>query len=501
MKVYSVIIVDDEKNILYDIEIMLKNSGFRFKTIYKVQTGTEAKEIIESDDSVRLVLSDINMPELNGIQLLEYIRMCGEDIRVVFITGYANFEYAKRAVELGADGFILKPIKEDEFYNCIARVHQYIKTETDASEKYNVSLIGSILRTILKTGKCTYEEREYINNVCGIEESQRFYLIMFNNSPDDGISLEHISRCMEECSSQDHKFYLFKGYDKNELLCLCTMRDENAAKIFSRLGEILKGLGKEIYTSISSVSDTLSPTLYRECENAFYEKIVNNTQHIFFYEKRSDDGLKAILSQAQLMEQAMILNDYPSFEICVKKIFGMYSQERNYFRDIYRLVVKTVILYQKNTLGENEELIEESQFDSILKNSENPEEIIKQLCEYVRLNCIIKKDVSLNMYDVIEYVDANFMKELTLDKVGADFDISPNYLSRKFKKQTGKNFVQYINDKRMERAAELLTETDMTVVKISELIGFNDQQYFHKLFKKYYSVTPIEYRMEKLKQM
>lgn len=500
MKVYSVIIIDDEKNILFDIEIMLKNSGFEYKNIYKVHTGIEAKEIIDRDGSVKLILSDINMPELNGIQLLEHIRQSEKEIQVIFITGYASFEYAKRAIELGASGFILKPIKEEELYKCIAKAHRVIAADTD--ERYNVSLIGSILRIILRTGKCTDEEYRYITNVCELNKSPEFYLAMITNISDDENVLEIVKSCIEEVYSEDFKLYLFDGYDKNELLCLCVINkdDKTGAENLSAITNTLKELEEKICVSISSASNTLSPKLYMECEDAFYERLVNQTQHIFFYKKRKDDGIKEILLQAQLLERAMALNDYPSAELCIKKIFEMYSEEKNYFRDIYRLVVKTIVLYRKKELEEDDGLIEESQFDSILKSSENVSDIIKRLCEYIRLNCIVQKDFSVNMYDVIEYVDTNYMKELTLDRIGAVFDISPNYLSRKFKKKTGKNFVQYINDKRMERAVELLSETDMTVVKISELVGFNDQQYFHKLFRKYYGATPIEYRMENFKK-
>ena len=499
---YSVIIVDDEKNILLDIEIMLKNSGFKYKNIYMVQTGIEAKRIIENDDSVRLVLSDINMPELNGIQLLEYIKGNNKNIRVIFITGYASFEYAKRAVELGAAGFILKPIKEEELCDCIAEAHRYIKAETEKYKEYSVNLIGSVLRIILRTGKCTEEEQNYITDACELTDSPRFCLAMLSNDAEDEKVLEYIKRCIEECDSKSCKFYLFKGYDKKELLCLCVIHSENVdrMKAFTALLERIKGIGEKTYIGISGVNDILSPTIYRECENAFYEKIANHTEQVFFYHKEIDDGTKEFLSQAQLLEQAMVLNDYSSVELCIRRIFDMHSTGKNYFRDIYRLVEKTILLYQENTLKENEEFIDESQFDSILKNSETVEDVIKCVCEYVRLNCIIQKDLSVNMYDVIAYVDENCMKELTLDKIGTVFDISSYYLSRIFKKKTGKNFVQYINDKRMERAVELLLGTDMTVVKISELVGFNDQQYFHKLFKKYYGATPIEYRMENFKK-
>lgn len=499
---YSVIIVDDEKNILFDIEIILKNCGLRYKNIYKVQTGIEAKRIIESDESVRLILSDINMPEINGLQLLEYISRFKKGIYVIFITGYASFEYAKRAVELGAAGFILKPIKDEELYQCILKAHRLIKADTEFYEKYNVRLIGSILRGILKTGKCTEEEQKYITDVCGLDKSQKLYLAMFREIPDDERISDYILSVIEESNFPNSKLYPFKGYEKSELLCLCVMpcEAEDEAEIFSALIERIADTEGKIYISISGANSTLSPTMYKECENAFYEKIVNSSDSVFFYKKRTDDSLNRILTQAQLLEQAMALNDFLSVEACIKKIFAMYATEKNYFRDIYSLVVKTIMLYQKNTLEENEELIDESQFDAILREAKNENEVIERLCAYVRLNCIMDKDVSVNMRDVIDYVDANYMKELTLDKIGAAFDISPNYLSRKFKKKTGKNFVQYINDKRMERAVELLEGTDMTVVKISELVGFNDQQYFHKLFKRYYGVTPIEFRMEKFKR-
>ncbi len=497
---YSVVIVDDEKNILFDIEIMLKNSGFRYRNIYKAQTGAEAKKIIDKDESVKLVLSDINMPEVSGLKLLEEIRSSKNGIYVIFITGYASFEYAKRAVELGAAGFILKPIKEEELYRCIQKAHRLIKADTELYGKYNVSLIGSILRTVLKTGKCTDEEEKYITDVCGPDKSETLYLAMLGSIPEEERISEHIISGIEAGNFPGCRLYPFRGYEKKELLCLLVIsRDaKNVTEIISELYERIKDTEERIYIGISGAASSVTPMMYKECESAFYEKLALGGESIFFYKKRTDDSLSGILSQAQLLEQAMLLNDFLSVEACIKNIFSMYSKERNYLRDIYSLVVKTVMLCQKNTLGD-EGTADEAQLDAILKDAKNIGEMTERLLSYVRLNCITEKDVSVNMRDVIDYVDTNYMKELTLDKIGAEFDISPNYLSRKFKKKTGKNFVQYINDKRMERAVEMLESTDMTVVKISELVGFNDQQYFHKLFKRYYGVTPIEFRMEKFK--
>lgn len=255
---YSVIIVDDEKNILFDIEIILKNCGLRYKNIYKVQTGIEAKRIIESDESVRLILSDINMPEINGLQLLEYISQFKKGIYVIFITGYASFEYAKRAVELGAAGFILKPIKDEELYQCILKAHRLIKADTEFYEKYNVRLIGSILRGILKTGKCTEEEQKYITDVCGLDKSQKLYLAMFREIPDDERISDYILSVIEESNFPNSKLYPFKGYEKSELLCLCVMpcETEDEAEIFSALIERIADTEGKIYISISGAKVT-----------------------------------------------------------------------------------------------------------------------------------------------------------------------------------------------------------------------------------------------------
>ena len=496
---YSVIIADDEKKALRDIEMILVNNGFSFEKIYKVQSGAEVKKIIEKDDGVRLILSDINMPEFDGLQLLDYVKKYNKDIFVIFVTGYAKFEYAKYAIDNGASGFILKPINESELCNCIEKVNTIIKKEAYSDEKYNIKLIGSIIRMLLETGKCTEGEKEYINEKCNIGENSELYLIMIKNFSEDEKIFDDISCCIKNNNSSRGKFFLFKGYEKNEMFCLCVM-DKQGDSIRNEIFDIYERLGEKkdkTYLSVSGVSDRILPIMYQQCKDAYYEKISDPLENIFFYSARREYSLETILVQARLLEKAMDIDDSDGAVACIEKMFEIYSDSKDklYFRDVYKIAVNTIELYRTNI---SEEIIPEGekvQKDYIIESSSDISEVVDALSEYLKINCIKKDEGSIDIQAVVEYVNCNYMNELTLEETGKLFNIVPNYLSRKFKKTTGESFVQCVNRKRIEKAIELLTQTDIKVVVIADMVGFKDHQYFHKIFKKNVGETPIEYRM------
>jgi len=497
--VYSVIIADDEERILNDIEMILANNRFEYKNVYKVRNGIEAKKIMEQDESVRLILSDISMPGFDGIQLLEYVKQCKKNIFVVLVTGYAKFEYAKRAIDLGAAGFILKPISEQELCDCVIKIHSQIKRELKDYEKYNIKLVESVARMLLETGRCTDAEREYISEVCNLNDMSEIYLIMLKSISDDDTILNYVNGSLEKYTSHQCKLFPFHGYEKGELLCLCVVmyKGTSIRKEIFDIADLLAEVSGKIYISVSGASNMLLPAMYQQCQDAYYEKISNPQQHIFLYQARKNYNPEDILVQAKLLEKAIFLDDECGAEACVRKMFATYLNARNaiYFRDIYKIAVNTIELCKKTPLQEDVTGDEKSQFDCIIETAESVDAVVAYLCQYIRLHCVSQSDSLINMQAVIEYVDGNFMNELTLEEIGKLFHIAPNYLSRRFKKCTGESFIQYINRKRIEKAIELLERTEIKVVTIAEMVGFQDNQYFHKLFKKKIGVTPIEYRM------
>lgn len=393
---YKALVADDEDIIRSGIIRLLK----KYKKIEVVAEAEDGEIALEITKKMQLdiLFVDINMPFLNGLQFIEKLKEIQPNAVVIVITGYDDFEYARQALRLGVNEYLLKPLMEDVFKHSVDKVIKVIE-EKNSGQKYidqakkilNDNHSKIITDTINKWLKGQYSNKDFM------EKIEYFSIKLPNPFLITLIHLEYIEA--NEIYDQwdaDLLYYAAENIMKEiyeELLPIYSFRDNNGNMVV--------------------ISDNAD----------------NN--HLIEMNKRYNDAITIYL---------------PAKSTMLQKVGEEYQEILNCYKIL----------------------------------SENMIEIIK--CP----NAIkIAK----------EYIEKNYSKEdFSLLDTAEYMNLSPQHLSRLFKKEVGITFVDYLTRVRTRKSIELLYQHDMKIYEISEKVGYSSQHYFSSVFKKETGMSPVDYR-------
>ncbi|ERI94563.1 response regulator receiver domain protein [Clostridiales bacterium oral taxon 876 str. F0540] len=387
---YNLVIADDEKNIREGLSRFIDWKELGFNVVMKCEDGDEVIDYINAM-SVDVVLCDIRMSRKSGLDVAKYIFENSLNIKVILMSGYQEFEYAKKALEYNVVSYIVKPIELEEIKNKFTKVKNDFDREKNIKEKLQHEKQKSIepKEIILK------KEGEIYKDVYELLEETR---VEAENSK----SAQYNYKALIE--QQSHLIEQFLEFNKTS-----------------------------IYNTFKDISG----------------KIVNIPFE--FGLKFLDNTLVILIDKIASSYVGLTIKEELKAEIKNIKNAENYSIGLQFFEDWINKAV--------NAIEEN--------------NNSNTELIIK------RAN---------------KYIEENYMDDLTLEKVAEVVFISPVYLSKVYKKKMGINFIDYITKIRIERAKELLSNKNLKVYEISNLVGYKNLKYFYKVFKNYTGYTPNSYR-------
>lgn len=511
----NVLIVDDEKIIVDGIKLLAEQSGYDFDNIFTACSVAQALDIARNN-RIDILFSDIRMPVMDGFEFINNIkRYCTPEI--ILISGYAEFEYAHQALNVGVMGYILKPIDEEQFFDILKRAVNKIATSSEKKPTYTDTQrrMAQLLQIMFGGGDISARDRQYLEGELAAE-SARYVLIMVNISIADKFDadiqtvLDEIQPALEQCfaeQSYQGKFWFFKNTNPNNLLCLCegaqnTEQLERVCTGFMR--EFHSCIPVEIYISMSDVRTRLSQELYRHAQEAYYERFLDKNKHILKYRASNLQMASDIENKLKIVELNVANADMINLEKSLQEIFSVEYIKNSGLtvRAVYFLVANAVILtFNRIKVEISNTVVEEILSESYLRRIKNS---VSELAEHIYnviLDVLLEQNqaagTQMTIAKIVSYIEANFDKSLSVKQVSEMFGLTPNYLSQIFKKDVGENFVSYLNRLRIEKACKLLRQSNIKIFEIGSMVGYNDSQYFYRVFKKYMNQTPIEYRMNK----
>ncbi|RHN88953.1 response regulator [Ruminococcus sp. AM12-48] len=506
--VINILIVDDEKyeGILMEKSVAWESEGFHI--MGNVQCAEDALALMEKQ-TPDIVYTDINMPRIDGLELSRRIRETYPAVHIVIVTGYREFEYAREAIHIGVEEFLLKPIQSDELLAAAVKLREQILKEREQQSKdveiYPV-LCQELLRRIV-TGYIKSEEAE--------EKLSEYQIRLWKNKGVRGALLimdleDHdillkLLEIMNEALGE--KNYGYFSLEKNKIFFVVEETPE-IKKLLGNAFEQITELGKDgtVATSVSCYYEEIddSPKILSECEEALVDTMRDERKTLIFYE-----------DYIEYMQQ--ISHSYPvnfdSYRIAVKSgdqeaavgfidhyleqyIFNgplMISQLRNLGVLLFHNTMS--VLKESNKHLDNEEQVK------ILENISG----INTLQEFCRtLYALIEgtiQTISRNAggntvaQKAQEYIEQNLDREkLSLNLIASDLFVNASYLSRIFKQSVGESITKYIMRKRVEKSMELFDTTDLKVYEVAAAVGMPDAHYFGTSFKKYTGKTVNEYK-------
>lgn len=528
---FKLMIVDDELIVQEGIKITIEDN---FRNVEIVGMASTGREAIEMSQNVMpdIILMDIKMPGINGIEAIERIKKRHANTKFIIISAYEQFEYAKKAVELSVSDYILKPINRDKLIQVLNKVMNEITYEknqrnTEILNREKLERVMPVLEkgfiyTLLMNADYQKELSKY-KDLFEIQRDQAYVMVLEftieNESNGSALNME---------IKADEFYPLVQNAIKYKCKCIIgpliinriTMivhEDSFEHEYEQRVKAI--SLAENIFSSVESLIKGKVQIGIGSCYPL--EKIKNSLEEANHALSKMD--IESVLHINDISESDVFNSDYSYVDIKADEVRiiqlmeagnkdALVDELNSFFRKLDRKFTDTDV-DTKNIITELMVMVLSSSY----KNSLNEAEVgystylseIKRLDQLIQLEnwCInkviyisqkIQNKKNMHVSNVIvkakKYIDENYHKDIGLNDVSKEVSISPQYFSTIFKEEIGINFVEYLRNKRIEIAKELLREKQFSVKEICYKIGYNDPNYFSRLFKKLIGVSPTEFK-------
>ena len=464
----------------------------------------------------RIILMDIHMPIMEGLEACSLIKESYPQTEFIILTAFNYFGYAKKALHIGVSDYLLKPFSNDEFVNSVNKVIRKINNKNSIENKNN-----QLKENYNKISP--YVEKQMVENIAyGVTltedqfngyrdifeiKSTKFCCLVFNLNEKklfDENSVVLIKNKLNVLFTS-----IVGGICLNDII-IFVFDDSVESKILSRGFESLLNdlrmefkLSYDITLSVGSsvVNDGLNKLYlaYKEAKrcsdnsdtqlssklqtNIISGSKANKVNHILS-EKVIKEDLNGAIIELDIILSDLLSGDGSSNLAVLKEIL-LHIMD-NVIEDINKFTGKDFKNFSKDKILE--ELINLRKI-SDLKNCVSL--ILKNLITYI-VNYKRSKNIDV-VEKVKKYIENNYMNDVSLDKLAHYISMSSFYLSRIFSKVEGTNIKEYIIKIRMEKAKSMLIEGKKSVKQISFEVGYLDQNYFSKAFKKYTNISPKEY--------
>ncbi|WP_273320882.1 response regulator [Vallitalea guaymasensis] len=525
---YKVLIVDDEILSRYALRTLISKNFNNLEVVGEAESGKQAITLCEKFNP-DIVIMDIKMPGMDGLEASQKILSKMPDINILILTAYDYFEYIQKAMEIGIVNYLLKPIVTNDTVYKINKVLESIESRGDIQKKSLEEKIESIIPVIEKELVNAFIEgtidSNEINHYMEVLQYQiykgYFMLISFQNE-----DMKHINSSIMKRRNREKIINTVKRYlpfmtsfilgtpigntivlfiyqkEKNNIdtieeskLIAANLRYKiriiDKLDIYLGIGNCYKdpnNFGKSYQESWESLQRAIKEsTIYHYCDMEKSYKGQVLYQYPIKLEKELTGKLKIGSKEECLLLCEQILENI--FHNC----FNLNILKDYLCQFIYSLKHKMI------ELNVRDDMINFTSTISALSSIKESDEVkiwVYNITNYIldKIYEMKKQDETQIIKDIYDYINTNFKKDISLNQVADLVELSPQYVSKLFKDKFNVNFIDYIIGLRLESSKELLKNTKLKIKEISKRVGYEDSNYFCRIFKKNIGMSPKEYR-------
>lgn len=493
---YKVLLVDDNAMTIEALRTTVEWESLNLEVVGYANNGQTGMEMIQKIHP-DIIITDIYMPELDGLSMIE---KCQEDIegaRIIFITGFDKFQYASRAIKLSAFDFLLKPIDNKELENSLKRAVLSLDKENDRNiekEKMESAVHRAQLVAILTGGiKTIYEDSDFWKQ---FEKKPDKYFMMAIES-DSGISGPMMRKL--DFITFPIGTEVISTVTDGELILFCGIHDTETSwrTIARNISDILTQNFMNICVAISEIHERPEELYiaYQESRKMLLQHNIYGRHSIVeYYSEQGIDGLKhsRLTEVEQLCAKLAQKVDFSDAETIWNYIFEKSNGKLRIIR-LMLIFFCSKVIQEKMAHYQGDSTLDMTVYD--ITKLDSVEDAKNWLfCFFEELQKIQIPTNSTLVIDVLRYIKNHITDGLMLEKVAAQFYVSPNYLSTLIRKETGITYRQHIINAKIDVAKHMLDDTRMRVEDISYAIGYENYISFYNAFKKLEGMSPTEYR-------
>lgn len=473
----KILIADDEKLVRYSLVSILGNLNIEDLEIVEAVNGRDFVEKVERFQPEGGFV-DIRMPGLSGLDALAELKRerpeIYNDTTWFILTGFADFEFARKAITVDVKNYLLKPVSVEEVRASVETIEENIKEKVSENRKKREAMLVRLANRNIEFGNFTefaglsfhrvtlltgdsfheaeelYERNRYIRTVFDkLPERQVMYTLFFMNS-------EHTVFFMESAGERDTFNNDLLAYMKNKLM----------ESIWLPVTLLVTGIYPDIHAVINDLSRLESMLRNRYFIKTRDVRVLQSD----ILERISETGLGRFVDE--LYSACYVKRK----ELIDRVILSKPSIEIN---------------------GSNNEILIENlkKLFAVPDEPNSLEELIAEIVKKFRYSSGEQK-LPPFVQRTLRIVDEHFYEAIGINEIAEMLSVSPNYLSSLFKKEMKVSFTRYLTEKRLEISRKLLLEDGMTVKKAAQKVGYTSEKHFSRLFKKYYSISPSTFRLE-----
>lgn len=508
----KMLIVDDEPIICEGLRLTIEWEALGVDVIGEAYDGEEALQMTR-ENGADIVLTDIRMGEMDGLQLTERLKREFPRVRVVMISGYEDFEYARQAMRLGVTDYLLKPVNVDELVQVVKGIVAELREDGPSgnSDEDLLWLSGAVRPS---SSSELSPPPQTLHGACFrmIASQLSDFAEGYSRMPDDEYRdvqrqwMELIrgrlsASGIRDISVFDHKNVLYTLAMSDRQMEDEPMRRllEEAMRAWEGAGRLVCGVSRSYRGLEQTASASAEAREALQCHVLDDRPALLPDDRYFLLKDRpkSDYDSKAILNR---LVSFLFKQDADEVASLIHEMFETLAAARLLLPEAVQIYDELLALLRQRLRQSGLTDLEHgrtSPIDLHLNNSyASIEEIavdeMKQLIELIDLHGLDKSHWIIEKAK--QYMNEQYDHDIKASEVAGWLKISPGYFSFIFKQSTGKSFKEYMNELRIDHAKHLLATTHDKVFEIAEQVGYKEYKYFVSVFKSYTGITPKEYR-------
>lgn len=533
---FKVLVVDDDSVAITNIKVMIEWEENGFEICGEATNGKEAIQLINQIQP-EIVITDISMPVMDGIALIEYVNQNYPQIKIIALSGYQDFDYVRKSMKKGAIDYILKHTLNAQGLlevlgiakeRLLVEISEHTKKKMMEAQvkKSRTLLVQEFINQLIQGA--IGEKEEIVQHIIDLKldiDDKNFALVLFEiddfniiserSSPKEmnklissvgNICTEILKESIKAVVShiQDGKFIIIFSFGKirsnlyiNNTIVTAINRVKTSIKRYLNITACFSY--SRLFTDISDIHK-----YYKEAEAMLQGRFFKGKDNIIKELSYSNEYLNLDLAEEKMIIEALKTQNNDKIEKCLDSIFTKFIVNKISYNSIQMICAELINIVNRvaREIGIDVKMIyndKDIPYSSIKKFETLIEMKAWLLSLYKKLTYLIGEakfnpDYSEYTRKAIRYIQNNYKRDVSLNEVAEHIGVNSSYLSRLFKEDCGIGFVEYLNHIRVGYAKQLIENKELKLKDIAHEVGFNNYTYFFKVFKDVLNVTPVEYK-------
>ena len=503
----KVLIVDDETPIREWIKFCIQKSPVSYEVIGLASNGQEALELF-NEKSPDIIFTDIKMPLLDGMQLLQKVKKSKPSTEIIILTCHSDFEYARQAVKFGAKEYILKTeINEKIIFELLERASKSISDNYSRSDE-ELNSIHLKMEAFMRNFIFQKESRAALT-----EKELRSYNIPLNDTFIFSMALRFPSGIFKEFTEnfeipkKDNIENIFGfTFDKDIFVLVgnitgtpSTLLQINKTYDFAlalkKANRCTIGLSN-VYNGLKNLSSSIEEAV-NQLKVAFYsgEETINRISTIHDKTETTEQleqKLQIVMEEVRQKGAGCLIEGLTEWFAFAEKNYILCIES---IKNLCIRILEFTLEYTKggkDSTGYIQKVKED--IANINLFAKLRQYIVLQVNQLISSSNREEQNYSYSVSKAVRYIREHYAEQLSLTQVASYVSLNTDYFCRRFKEETGSNFSNYLTRIRLEKARELLKTTNKKVYEVAECVGYENLSYFSTIFKKHYCINPFDFR-------